>query len=74
MHSLHPQQLYEIAKYRMDEELAQAERRRLVQLALHGRPKLRARAARKLFEAAVALESEETWRIVWERLQASGRL
>ena len=65
---IHPEQLYEIAKQRMDQELAEAERRRLSRLATLGRPTLRARAARKLFEAAVALESEETWRIVWERL------
>ncbi len=71
---MHPQQLYEIAKHRMDQEHAEAERRRLVRLATPGRPALRAWAARKLFEAAVALESEETWRIVWERLQAGGRL
>lgn len=71
---VHPQQLYELAKQRMDQELAEAERRRLARLAARGRPTLRARTARKLFEAAVALESEETWRIVWQRLQARGRL
>ena len=31
---------------------------------------LRARVARKMFEVAVALEKEETWRAVWERLEA----
>jgi len=31
---------------------------------------LRARVARKMFEVAVALEQEETWRAVWERLEA----
>jgi hypothetical protein len=31
---------------------------------------LRARAARRLFGFAVALEREETWRAVWERLEA----
>jgi len=35
---------------------------------------LRARAARRLFELAVAAEREETWRLVWERLEARGRL
>jgi anti-sigma-K factor RskA len=39
-----------------------------------GKPSLRARVARRLFELAVATESEETWRIVWERLEARGRL
>ena len=34
----------------------------------------RARAARRLFELAVATEREETWRLVWERLEARGRL
>ena len=35
---------------------------------------LRARMARRLFELAVAAEWEETWRLVWERLEARGRL
>ena len=39
-----------------------------------GKPSLRARVARRLFALAVAAESEETWRIVWERLEARGRL
>ena len=39
-----------------------------------GKPSLRARLARRLFELAVATESEETWRVVWERLEARGRL
>jgi anti-sigma-K factor RskA len=39
-----------------------------------GKPSLRARVARRLFELAVATESEETWRVVWERLEARGRL
>jgi hypothetical protein len=38
------------------------------------RPSLRARIARSLFNLAVAAESEETWRVVWERLEARGRL
>ena len=37
-------------------------------------PSLRARAARRLFDLAVAAEREETWRLVWERLEARGRL
>jgi hypothetical protein len=39
-----------------------------------GRSSVRARAARRLFALAVATERNETWRIVWERLEAKGRL
>jgi hypothetical protein len=39
-----------------------------------GEPSLRARLARRLFALAVAAEREETWRQVWERLEARGRL
>jgi hypothetical protein len=39
-----------------------------------GEPSLRARLARRLFALAVATEREETWRQVWERLEARGRL
>ena len=35
---------------------------------------LRARMARRLFALAIAAEREETWRVVWERLEAKGRL
>ena len=49
-----------------------AERRRYARSL--GRPSLRARAARRLFALAVAAEREETWRVVWERLEARGRL
>ena len=70
---MHPHQLYEIAMHRMNEEHAEAERRRLVRLATRGRPTLRARAARRFFKVAVALDREETWRIVWEKLEAKGR-
>jgi hypothetical protein len=30
--------------------------------------------ARRLFALAVATEREETWRVVWERLEAKGGL
>ena len=52
--------------------LAEAEERRLARLA----PRrtvwtvLRGRVARRLFQFAMALEKEETWRAVWERLEA----
>jgi hypothetical protein len=49
-----------------------AERRRYARSP--GKLSLRARVARRLFELAVAAESEEIWRIVWERLEARGRL
>jgi hypothetical protein len=39
-----------------------------------GVPSLRARVARRLFELAVAAERDETWRVVWEKLEAKGRL
>ena len=35
---------------------------------------LRARIARRLFALAVAAERQETWNVVWERLEAKGRL
>ena len=38
------------------------------------RSSLRARMARRLFALAVAAEREETWRLVWEKLEARGRL
>ena len=37
-------------------------------------PSLRARAARKFLALAIAAEREEAWRVVWERLEAKGRL
>ena len=35
---------------------------------------LRARLARRLFALAVATERQETWKVVWEKLEAKGRL
>jgi hypothetical protein len=49
-----------------------AERRRYARSP--GEPSLRARMARRLFALALAAEREETWRVVWERLEARGRL
>jgi hypothetical protein len=56
--------------------LEEAEERRLARLIKRTaeRPSLRARAARRLFGFAVALEREETWRAVWERLEAPRHL
>jgi hypothetical protein len=57
-----------------EQDLAErvAERERYARSS--GKPSLRARMARRLFELAVAAEREETWRAVWERLEARGRL
>lgn len=38
------------------------------------RPTLRARAARRRFALAIAAERQETWKVVWEKLEAKGRL
>ncbi len=65
----------EYTKEKRDRALAEAEERRLALLVAGAaeRPSLRARAARWLFGFAVALEREETWRAVWERLEAPRR-
>ena len=57
-----------------EQDLAErlAERRNYARLP--GRSSVRARAARRLFALAVATERNETWRMVWERLEAKGRL
>ena len=51
---------------------------RIAERNRHARPKdgpsLRARVARRLFALAIAAEREETWRLVWERLETRGRL
>jgi hypothetical protein len=44
------------------------EERRRYSLAAARRPSLRARIARRFFALA------ETWRVVWEKLEAKGRL
>ncbi|MGH3145985.1 MAG: hypothetical protein ACRDTR_09315 [Rubrobacter sp.] len=59
----------DLARERNASMLAEAEERRLAAEA-PGRTSLRARMARKLFGFAVTLEREETWRAVWERLEA----
>ena len=35
-----------------------------------GKRRMRARLARRLFELAVAADRRETWRVVWEGLEA----
>jgi hypothetical protein len=62
----------ELAMERKECLLAEAEERRLARQAPRKSvwTPLRARVARKMFQFAVALEKEETWRAVWERLEA----
>ena len=62
----------EYVRERNARALEEAEERRLARLikGTAQRSSLRARAARRLFGFAVALEREETWRAVWERLEA----
>jgi hypothetical protein len=62
----------EFVKERNAGLLREAEERRLARLAAGTaeRPSLRARMARRLFGFAVALERDETWRVVWEKLEA----
>ena len=62
----------EYVRERNARALEEAEERRLARLikGTAERSSLRARAARRLFGFAVALEREETWRAVWERLEA----
>jgi len=60
----------EFSRERIAEARAAAEERNLARLAAGPRLTLRARMSRKLFQAAVALERDETWRAVWEKLEA----
>ncbi|MGI8910667.1 MAG: hypothetical protein ACR2JR_08980 [Rubrobacteraceae bacterium] len=60
----------EFARERIAEARAEVEKIRLARLAAGPRLTMRARMSRKLFQAAVALERDETWRAVWERLEA----
>jgi hypothetical protein len=62
----------EFVRERNARAIAEAGERRLARMAAGGavRHGLRARVARWLFGFAVALEREETWRVVWESLEA----
>lgn len=62
----------ELVRERNANILAEANEWRLARLAPRrpAWPVLRARVARRVFAFALALESEETWRAVWERLEA----
>ncbi|MFL6032330.1 MAG: hypothetical protein ACJ73Y_06135 [Rubrobacteraceae bacterium] len=57
-----------------ERELDELRRERRRQTLTAGKPSLRALMARRLFALAVATEREETWRVVWERLEAKGGL
>ena len=66
----------ELTRERNARMLAEAEERRLAaEASVQGSPltralaRARARTARRLFGFAFALEQEETWRAVWERLE-----
>lgn len=61
----------EFARERMAEARADADMRRLIRSGRTGIT-LRARVARKLLEAAMIADGEETWRIVWEGLRTPG--
>ena len=64
----------ELSRGRTAEVRAEAEQRRLARLAPRRAawPVLRARVARRVFAFALALEREETWKAVWEKLEAPG--
>ena len=64
----------ELSRGRNAEVRAEAEQRRLARLAPRRAawPVLRARVARRVFAFALALEREETWKAVWEKLEAPG--
>jgi len=72
MSGVHEWLSVEFVRERNARALEEAEERRLARLATGAaeRPSLRARAARRLFGFAVAADREETWRAVWESLEA----
>ena len=66
---------YEAARERAARQREQVDEQRLGALARRARRKqsreaLRARAARRLFAAAFALDARESWRAVWDRMSA----
>jgi hypothetical protein len=72
MSSVHEWFSVEQARERNADILAEAEERRLARLAPRKPlgPVLRARVVRMVFGFALALEREETWLAVWEKLEA----
>ena len=61
---------YRVIRDRISHEQAMADQRRLARVATKG-PGLRARAARGLFSLAMAVENDEAWRAVWDRMGSS---
>jgi hypothetical protein len=72
MSGVHEWIAMELSRERNADLLAEAEERRLARLAPRRAawPVLRARVARRVFAFALALEREETWKAVWESLEA----
>ncbi len=60
----------EMVRERAGRMLAEAEEARLVRTVEGRAPSLRARMARRLFEAAVAMERDAAWNAVWEKMEA----
>lgn len=71
---MHRDFMPELARMRQEEYRAEAERRRYRKRAV-GRTRVswRARVARGLFDAAFALEAEESWRAMWDRMSGERR-
>jgi hypothetical protein len=72
MSGVHEWIYVELSRERNADLMAEAEERRLARLAPRRAawPVLRARVARRVFAIALVLEREETWKAVWERLEA----
>ncbi|MBA2693728.1 MAG: hypothetical protein H0U65_14755 [Rubrobacter sp.] len=64
----------EMVRERMGRIFAEAEEARIARTVEGRGPSLRARVARRLFEAAVAVERDAAWNAVWERMEAPRRL
>lgn len=62
----------EMVEVRRQEYLAEAKRRGFARKALD-RPSIRARMARSLFDAAFAVEADESWRAMWDRMSRPAR-
>jgi hypothetical protein len=73
-HAMYGDFIPEMSKVRQAEYRAEAEQRKLEKLARgEEHLSLRAKAARRLFDAAFALEAEESWRAVWDRMSGKER-
>ncbi len=71
---MHRDFMPEMHRIRQAEYRAEAERRRLRRLVKgEDHLSLRAKAARGLFDAAFALEAEESWRAMWDRMSGKER-